>query len=191
MLTKRNKNREVQNLLTVLASAIFCAALLAAVFIYYYNPSGSFIAGRTILDPTIFQQIDYQESDPKTKQKVHFLFDHLEFSYFDTQGQVRKQIISLENYKKFYDLIASEINLQEVTHKIEDLFLVSHPTVLTTNMRTKEASGSSVIKIFQVVQFVKEDYFRIQLRGRLEQGEWVYFYRPNLYRDIMHLFTQK
>ena len=191
VVRETQRNRDIQNILTVLGAAIVCAGLLALLFIYYYGPSGRYLAGHTILDPAIIEQINYQDTHPRTGQKVHFIFDHMEFSYFDPQkGQVRQEAIPAENYQKFYTLIASEKSLDEVTDKIKDFFIKTRPTVLTTSMRTMESSEALTTKIFQVVQFVQEDYFRVQLHEKQEQGEWAYFYRSGLYQDVMHLFTQ-
>lgn len=184
-------NRDIQNILAVLGTAIVCACLLALVFIYYYGPTGNYLAGHTILDPAIIDQINYQEKNLRTGQKVHFIFDNAAFTYFDSQkGQMHKKIIPLENYQKFYTLVASEKSLLEVSDKIKDLFLKSHPTILTINMRTMEGSPHTTTKIFQIIQFVQEDYFRVRLHDSQDQEEWAYFYRLNLFKEIMHLFTQ-
>lgn len=191
MAIEKRSKRDIQNFLAVLGTAVLCAALLAFIFIYYYGPSGRYIAGHTILDPAIIQQINTQERDPKNGQKVHFVFDHFEFSYFDTQtGQLRRLPVSMQNYQKFYKLISSELSVDEKKGKLEQLFVRSHPTLLTTTMRTLNGSASSNTKIFQVVEFVEDDYFRVQLHDKQEQGEWAYFYRVNSYREAMHLFTQ-
>jgi hypothetical protein len=185
----KSKNRDIRNLSAVLGSAIICSGLLAAFFIHYYGPSGHYLAGQAILDPTILEKKNYQERLPNTGQKVHFIFDQMEFFYYDPQkDQMDKKVIPLKNYQKFYDLIASEKSLSEVSEKIENLFLTSHPTILTARMRTRQDSSNVMTKIYQVVQFVQEDYFRVQLQERSEQ-EWVYFYQPHLYRDVMQLFT--
>lgn len=183
------RNRDIRNILAVLGAAVICAALLASVFLYYYSPSGQYFAGYTLLDPAIIEQINYQDQHPRSGKKVRFAFDHIEFSYFDSQkGQVRLSPIPLETYKEFYHMVASEKSLRNLNEKILDLFLKSRPCLLTISMRTKEGSENAVTKIFQVVQFVQEDYFRVQLHEKNE-GEWAYFYRPGLYHDVMHLFT--
>lgn len=186
-----SKNRDIKNLLVVLGSAVVCAFLLAFVFIYYYGPSGHYLAGHTILDPAIIKQINYQENDPLTGKKVHFLFDKMEFSYFDAQkGLEKKQIVSPSNYQKFYQLIASDVSVSEDSLKLEELFRKSRSTVLTISMRTMNGSGTGSAKIFQMVQFVQEDHFRVQLHERQEQGEWVYFTHPHIYQETMNLFTK-
>lgn len=183
------RNRDIQNILAVLGTAIICAVLLASFFIYYYGPSGRYLAGNTLLDPAIIKQINYQDKHPRTGRNVHFIFDHMEFSYFDSQKGPLRQKVSLDNYQKFYNLVAAEKSLIEVTERIKELFFKTHQTVLTISMRTAEGSDVMTTKIFQVVQFVQEDYFRVQLHEGQAQ-EWAYFYLPHLYQDVMQLFTQ-
>jgi hypothetical protein len=188
-MAERRRNRDIQNILAVLGAAVICAALLASLFLYYYGPSGRYLAGNTLLDPSIMDQINYQDQHPRTGKKVHFAFDRIEFSYFDLQNrQMRIFPIPIDSYQKFYKQVASEKSLLEVTQKIQSLFFQSHPALLTVSMRSKEGSESGTPKVFQVVQFISEDYFRVQLHEKNE-GEWAYFYRPGLYQEIMRLFT--
>lgn len=187
-MNKSHKNREIGNILSVLGAAVLCAGLLASIFLYYYSPSGRYLAGNTLLDPTIIEQIHYQDQHPRTGKNVRFIFDHMEFSYFDPQkGQMQISFIPLEVYQKFYTMVTSEKSLEETTHNIQDLFLKSRPSLLTISMRTKEGAENES-KIFQVVQFVQEDYFRVQLHEK-NDGEWAYFYHSGLYQKIMRLFT--
>lgn len=188
---EKRRNRDIQNLLAVLGASVFCAGLLVYLFLYYYGPSGRYIAGHTILDPAIIQQINTQEAASKNRQKVHFVFDRFEFSFFDSQtGQMQRVPVSMAAYQEFYDSIAPLSSLERQDGKIEQLFVRSHPTLLTANMRTLNAPAPSNTRIFQVIEFVEEDYFRVQLHDKQEQGEWVYFYRKNSYQDAMHLFTE-
>jgi hypothetical protein len=190
-MAERRRNRDIQNILTVLGAAVFCAVLLASLFLYYYGPSGRYLAGNTLLDPSIINQINYQDQHPRTGKKVHFAFDRIEFSHFDLQkGQMRIFPISLDIYQHFYKQVASEKSLLEVSPKIQSLFFQSHPALLTVSMRSKEGAESGIPKVFQVVQFIPEDYFRVQLHEKSE-GEWAYFYRSGLYHEIMHLFTKE
>jgi hypothetical protein len=182
------RNRDIRNILSVLVAAVICAGLLATLFLYYYGPSGRYLAGHALLDPMILEKINYQEQHPSTGKKVHLAFDHIEFSYFDPlKGQTRIHSLPIEAYQNFYNLVASEKSLEEVTKETLDLFLRSHPSVLSIRMRTVEGSENLSATVFQVVQFVQEDYFRVQLHEK-EEGEWAYFYHEGLYRDIMHLF---
>jgi hypothetical protein len=185
------QQRDIKNIIAVLGAAIVCAGLIASVFLYYYSPTGRYLAGHTLLDPAVIERINDQEAHPKISRRTHFLFDRSEFSYFDPQsGQMRQQIVSLKDYQKFYNLVASEISLEYLSDNIKALFTITYPAVLSTKMRTIEASGtSSTTQMFQLIQFVKEDYFRIQLHEGRNQGEWVYFHRPQIYQDVMRLLA--
>jgi hypothetical protein len=189
-MAEGRRNRDIRNILAVLGAAVICAILLASVFLYYYGPSGRYLAGNTLLDPSIMDQINYQDQHPRTGKKVHFSFDRIEFSYFDPQKrQMHIFPISVDNYQNFYKRIASEKSLLEVTQNIQQFFLQSHPALLTISMRSREGSENGAAKVFQVVQFIPEDYFRVQLHEKNE-GEWAYFYRPGLYQEIIGLFTK-
>lgn len=189
-MVKEKRNRDIRNILAVLGTAIICAGLLASIFLYYYSPSGRYRAGNTLLDPIIIEQIHYQDQHSRTGKKMRFVFDHIEFVYFDPKkGRERIPSIAIKKYQEFYTLVANEMSLKEVTREIQDLFLKSRPFVLSMSMKTTEGSDNVTAQIFQVVQFVQEDYFRVQLHEK-EEGEWAYFYHPGLYRDIMQLFTQ-
>lgn len=186
MIATGQINHDIRNILFVLLASVICAGLLAFGFLHYYGPSGRYLAGHTLLDPSIIKQIDYQDRYSQTEKKVRFTFDHIEFFYFNSQkGQIHVPFVSLDVYQKFYKMVAFEKSLEEVTNHVRDLFLQSHPSFLIINMHTKEESQS---KVFQIVQIIEEDYFRVQLHESKE-GEWAYFYRPGLYQDSIRLLT--
>lgn len=181
------KNRDVRNFLAVVCASVLCAALLTFLFLYFYGPSGLYRAGNALLDPATMDQINAQLTDPKSRKKVHFTFDHMDFSYFDRQeGKMRKVPVSMQSYQKFYESVASEHSLNEKERNLEHLFMRSHPTLLTINMKTLPSQNATV---FQVIEFDEEGYFRVQLHERQEPGGWVYFYKKNLYQEVIHLFT--
>lgn len=189
------KNRDIRNILTVLGAAIFSAVLLASAFLYYYSPSGHYIAGNILFDPAVVERLGGQKQPSKKGQNFQLIFDRIEFSYLDPQLQMHKKSISLETYQKFYNLVASEKSLQEVadptqriTRSVDEFFMRSPPPSLSISMHTIDRSNHSNTPIFQMIQFVQEDYFRVQLMEK--QGEWAYFYQPRIYQSVMHLFIQ-
>lgn len=184
-MQKKQKNRDVRNLLMVLGFSVFCAGLLTYAFIHYYGPLGHYLAGHVLLDPSTIEEINDQSS-----QNIHFSFDRFEFSYFDKKAaQVQKFSVSKEQYQDFYQSIASLKSLENSEAEIEQFFIQSHPTLLTTSMRTLEGTKKTDDRLFQIVEFVEEDYFRIQLKDNLEHGGWVYFYQPHLFQQVMQLFN--
>lgn len=165
-----HKNRDVRNLLGVLGAAIVCAALLAYAFIHYYGPSGRYLAGHVLLDPAIFKQINYREKDPATGQTVNLQFDRIEFS--KAPNAIKKEI-PVEAYQRFYTLVATDKSVPGHERAF------SEPSSLKIWMK---GMGESA-KIFQVVQFIREDEYRV----RLQDGEWAYFSHPNIYQEVQKL----
>jgi len=185
---KREKNQEIRNFLTVLATAVISAILLVSFFLYSYSPSGRYEARNTLLDPSIMDQINYQDMHPGTGRRVRFYFDHIEFSSSDLKnGKAKASNIPLEAYREFYQMVSSEYSLNSINHEVEDYFFKLPYTVLTIHMQTSEG-GQESGKVFQVVQFVPEDYFRVQLHGS-DRAEWAYFYQQGLYRKMIDLFS--
>ncbi len=190
MALERNQYRDVRNILVVLGIAVICAGLLASLLLYYYGPSGRYLAGNTLLDPAVIEQINAQDQHSRSKKKSHFIFDHIEFSYFESQKkQMSTHAISIEAYQDFYHIVAVEKSLKDVTKDVQNFFITSRPSILTINRRTIGKTENSTNQLFEIVEFVQEDYFRVQLHEKNE-GEWAYFYRPHLYQDIMRLFIQ-
>lgn len=190
MIQEKTRNQDIRNILVVLGSAVFCACLLAGVFLYYYNPSGRYDAGNTLLDPAIIDSINYQDVHPSTGAKIRYSFDNMEFSYVNSQNKnVHLPLEGIESYQAFYSLVGSLQSIVNVGHEIQTLFLKPPYSVLTINLRSAQGNSKENNKVFQVVQFVPEDYFRVQLHGK-NDGEWAYFYQPGLYQKIMELFTR-
>ena len=184
----KQQNHEVKNLLLVLSSAIICAGLLSLAFIYYYGPSGRYLAGNALLNPEVLETLEENNQQMKKGQKVYFVFDHIEFSYFNPQKQYTTiQKVSLEKYQQLYRLIASEKNIVEITEDIKKSF-INNPVSLITSNKILDKSGS---KIFQIIQFAPQDYFRVKLNGDQIHEEWIYFYQHGIYSSILQLFTEQ
>lgn len=179
-MTSKGRNRDIKNLFVVLGSSLICAALLSYFFISNYGPSGKYRAGYTLVDPSIIGQ-------NKEREKVRFVFESIEFSFFDKKlGKSVTIPIQPEQYQLFYQKISSLLSL-DPTPKLEQLFLQSYPTQLTTPLRSVEKEKES---IFQVVEFIEENYFRVKLQGK-GQDSWAYFYQPDLYREIFAIFLDE
>lgn len=187
------KNHDIRNLLFVLSSAFFGAVLLASAFLYYYNPAGRYIAGQTLVDPKIIHTMNQQDKKSKSSQTIHFIFERIEFSYKDPINlQTYKQLIAPATYEQFYTWVSSEKNLTEVTEQIEKSFLTSLPMNLLISIRADEPlhADKEDANIFQLIEFSKDDYFRVRTQERDEQNGWVYFFRPEISNRVRLLFTQ-
>jgi len=178
--------KQVKQLILVLSAAVIGGFLLTALMIMYYGPAGNYIAGQTILSPDVIERISFNDTHPTTGKTVNFVFDHNEFVYFDyLRGDWRQKELSSKEYEQFYQLIFSDKSLDSVSEEVLQFFQKPSPLALITSIRTDNVPQA---KIFQVIQFTKEDYFRVKLHGQ-EEGKWVYFFRAHLYKNIMALFT--
>jgi hypothetical protein len=176
-------------MMLVLGASVLCALVVACALIFFYGPSGSYPARDTLLDPSVISHINIRDKSAKGKGNLQFVFDRIEFSYFDKRlGKMRRNAIPFEQYEKFYTLVSKDISIAEIPEKIESYFDNTYPTLLTIQMRAKEGTiGAN--QLFQEVQFIEEDYFRVQLKTSEKNPGWAYYHHPHLYHDIMKLFT--
>lgn len=188
MSKKSNLHSDIWAILGVLGAATFFALLLALFLIFFYGPSGRYVAGHALVDPKIIEKLNFKGPHPRTEEPVYFIFDRAEFSYFDnSQQKIVQKTLSADDYLNFYQLIQFDESVDLSKETKDKLFLVSHPMLLTTTMRTAEIHHL-VNQIFQVIQITPEGYYRIQLNGQKNEEQWAYFYHPNIYKNIIHLF---
>lgn len=187
----RAKKRQIIQVVALLSSAVFCAALLAGHMIYHYSPSGRYKAGSTLLDPQVIDRVDYQDRHPSTGQKERFIFDHIDLSYQDAHtGQMRRQPISLEAYQAFYNEITRDESLEE-TEALETLFRGPYTPTLALYIQVKGQKGKEEApRVFQILQIApQQDYYRIQLIGQ-QNGEWAYFRHPHISQEGLERLTK-
>ncbi|WP_068466404.1 hypothetical protein [Candidatus Protochlamydia phocaeensis] len=190
MEIRTGAKKELKRILFLLSAAIICAGLLTVFMLYFYGPTGRYLAGNSILTPLTLSQINLRDKHPQTGQNVRFIFDKNEFSYFDRKlGKRHQLVIPSDEYEQFYHLVSSDKSLENVTAEIERAFNSAHPTLLTTNLRIDVSGFAPGSKIVQIIQFAENDYFRVQLHGDGQGMEWAYFYHSGLYQTIMALFT--
>lgn len=184
--------KRVRNLIYVIGSGILFAVAITAFMLYKYNPSGRYLLSNTLLSPETIPQMSYNAYDPKTNGTSRFVFDKIEFSYFDFKNnQWISRTDSIINYGKFYQLVRSEKSVLNPSKEIIALFNQKPPATITLKVHTESpAQWQATTKNFQEVQFANEgDYFRIQLHDQSAHTQWVYFYYPHIYYEIMQLFN--
>lgn len=179
-------NSQVKQIVTVLFSAVLGGFLLAFFLIWYYGPTGQYKADQTILSPEILQHINFKDAHPNTGQNVKFIYDKTDFVYFDNiRGRWVQKEIPLNIYDEFYLTISADKSLVDPKDDVLKLFQQPSPTALVTTVRT---DVSPAAKAFQVIQFTREDYYRVKLHGHGEEGQWANFYHQGIYQKIMTLF---
>lgn len=185
--------KEIRNLLFVLGGGIFCALLVALMLLYYYNPTGRYYARNVLLDPQLTSQLSYMDLNPKTGGSSLFIFDTVEYNYFEP-GLKRWQSteLSSEEYRQFYDSVADDRSLSSVSEDIENLFNQPNLPRLVIRVKTKSDSEWQVsAKSFIEVEFLtKGDYYRIQLRSQSSTENWAYFKHAQILDVLKTLFIR-
>jgi hypothetical protein len=178
---------QIYTLLGVLSAAVICALLLAGILIYYYGPSGKYLAGNTLLESNLATTLSYDDTNIKTGGMSRFVFDGIDFSYHDKRGEPQLIEISPELYQKLYRIIANDSSLLQIPENTSTLFNKSDLNVLSIRVRTESHAGwQDESKRFQEVQFSPQgNYYRIQLHEEDSSNRWVYFYHPDIYQSVL------
>ena len=175
--------KEVKQFILLLSIAAVGGFLFTAWLIAYSKPLSLYQARQIVLAPEVVEKMNFEDLHPEKAEIVNYRFDHHEFVYFDyLKGKWQQKKVSLDKYAQFYRLIEKNQSIDQVAQTTVQLFNQLLPVALITGVRTE---GFIHAKIFQVIQFVKEDYFRVKLQEN-EEESWVYFYQPNLYRSACH-----
>ena len=189
-----SQGSQIRNLLIVFTSGIGLAVLLAFISLYYYNPSGSYLAKNVLLSPESLSSIRFAESSTSSGTP-RFIFDNLEFSFYNQAlKKWEKKFISLEQYNTFYSTLSNEKSFLEVPPEVENAFHKLPPVTLALKVRTEGlANAQTPSTVVTSVEFVEGDYYRIQLREQASQtsslGKWVYFHQPDIYEKILKIFN--
>lgn len=182
---------ELRRLLLVLGSGIAFACLMTVFGVYYYGPSGRYIVKNALISPDILEKMSYNAPNQKINANDRFIFDDIVFSYYNSNENKMSQLsASLDQYKKFYQSIVSDVSLLNVPLDIEALFLKVQPASLILRVKTESnAAWQKESKIFQEVHFAREgNYFRIKLHEQEKSNNWVYFHHPHIYQDVLNQF---
>lgn len=188
------QKKEVRNLVVVVLSGIGLAFFVTLMTLNCYGPSGTYIAKNILLEPQLLEKLNYNDTNSKTGGMSRFVFNEIEFSYYDSsQKQWRRIKIPHNLYQQFYTAVANDRSILNFPKEMENKFTQSPSPTLTLSVRTESpAEWQQEVKVFQEVNFLPQDnYFRIQLHEQNKTGNWAYFYRQNIYSEVMHLFVEK
>ena len=188
METGISPGKQIRNLLLVLGSGIGCAILLALLFLYYYNPSGTYLARNVLLSPESAAAISFNQLNRKSGGVSRFVFDDVEFTFFNkVQKSLKTVHVDLNQYNQFYQMVGS---LRSVEPTDEILSSFSKPNGSTLALKIRPENNQTAAKTFIAVNFVNEgDYFRIELHEQSSTGNWAYFYYPGIYQKVIDLFV--
>lgn len=191
---KETAAKQIRNLLLVVSSGVVAAILLTVSMVYYYGPSGLYIARNVLLSPATMERLAYNDSNPDTGGLARFIFNNIEFTIYDVNVRKYQQLnIGIEKYQKFYDAVSSDRSIEDVTGDIISIFSIGYPSKLTLTVRAEQnGKSNAVTKKFQEVQFAQDgDYYRVELLDQNAIGSWAYFYHPKIYQEVQNLFIPK
>lgn len=189
--TQQSTAQQIRHLLILIGSASLCALLGAILMLNHYGPSGQYSVENALLSPEIVPGLSYFDTNTKTSQNARFVFDGIQFSYYDSQlKRMQTKPVTVEEYRKFYDMISGEISLSEVSDNMMLEFEKTPPATLTLKVKPKSSADTQNLnKEFQQVQFANDSgYYRIELHEQNPVNKWVYFVHPDIYKQVMNLF---
>lgn len=181
---------QIRTLLGILSAAVITAVLLSAGFVYYYGPSGKYLAKNVLLEPGLAPTLAYDDTNYKTGGMSRYVFNGIDFNFYDTEGKPQVMEVPIALYQKLYNRIANDSSLLQVPEGVTSLFNKPDLNVLTIRVRTEShATWQDDAKNFQQIQFSPQsDYYRIQLHEEASLNRWVYFLHPNIYQETLQTF---
>lgn len=189
-----SKTKQIKVLLGVLGAGLITGLLFALGLLYYYNPSGSYVAKNVLLDPENAYSLRFVEPGPKAKSEGKYVFEGVNFTFFNLQTKIPKTVsIKQEQYKEFYSLIANDKSIVTPSLEIQSLFSSHQQAVLALKVRSVSEDVSKGIELtFSEIDFLTEaDYYRVHLRQSGPGSEWIYFYHLGIYQKALNIFIHE
>jgi len=188
-----SKKRQVRNLLSIFAGAAGLALIVSLFMIYNYGPNGRYFLKNVLLEPSTTISLSFDDLNPKTKASSRYIFDGINFTYYDAAKKLVAIKVSPGQYAQFFQATNGDESLAQVPGDILSLFTIGTSAKLVLSTKTEsDASWQFNSKPLQEVQFAKNgDYFRIQLRESTASvnAGWVYFHHPHVYQTASSIFS--
>jgi hypothetical protein len=175
----KSAKAQIRNLLVVIGSAIVFACAAAAMMVRVYGPTGDYQLSNVLLSPETARTMAYRQ----------LVFDHIEYAQRDQETKMWKpQSISLDQYQKFYSTV-EKAQSQQFAAAAAAPFSHHTPSTLTLFVRPATEPVGSRVKVFQVVEFVPDD-FRVELHAdKMDStSKWVYFHYPEIGKLVSKTF---
>lgn len=186
MAIHAEKRSQLRNLFMILFGAVLGAFILAFVVLYRYGPTGQYIAGNILLEPSLVSTLSYNDHNDKTGGSSRFVFDKLILIMPNSQ----RVTISQETYRKFYALIQSDLSIEDKKiQEVAQMFSRGNLANLSIQVRTNSPSSwQEETKVFESISFApNSDYYNVQLHEEKSPNMWVYFYHPGIYKKAMEV----
>lgn len=189
-MLKSGADNQLLHLALVICSAICIGLLLTVSLVYFHGPSGKYVLGNVVLAPEVLDKLNYNDKNPKTGQSDRFVFDHIEFTWYEDEVKEWKKLqVDKEKYATFYNAYRDQSSLLDPSEDILALFKGPFNASIALKVKTESSSSwQADSKDFQEIQFVFQgNYFRVKLHEQNPGDHWVYFYHPHIYHDVLGL----
>lgn len=169
MITLKDANssvcRQVVRLLIILFASIFAAFIAVGLLLHVYGPTGRYIAGNILLEPSLLQSLSIKG------QGGRFIKDSIRF---------QSREISNEQYDQIYDFLKEDASAIEENGEI-------HGKSAILEISIKQDQGK-ISRLLQTVLFYPDSY-RIKLFS--ESGEEIdaYFIHSQVYEKILEILA--
>lgn len=186
-----SKARQVRALLLVFGSGIAMGIIVAIGMLYYYNPSGSYLAKNVLLTPENASTMRFNDSH-SSRGNDRLVLNDIQFAYYDQAAkQTRRMHVDMDKYAQFYAMVSNETSLAYVDDKVKALFNTPHPSSMVLKVKPENAQKSTDAAIpFLTIEFANDgNHYRVQLREQGSEDAWAYFYYEGLYQKVLKLFT--
>lgn len=168
---------QIRNLIMVIGAGMMAALMLAYFLVNQYGPTGQYIAGNIVLQPSLVSKVTFQDKDSR------YSFDRIEWMHFDNaENRWTSSKIDDDTYGKIYQLIKNDKSIIKVTPETQNLFYTSTPSIVTIVVHNENRENT---KVFQEIQFVEHgDFFRVLLKDDNPTQNWIYFFHPKVSEQI-------
>ena len=187
-----SKGTEIRRLLVVFGSAACLAIILTLGMLYYYNPSGVYLARNVLIAPDSASTMRFSEGESRRGNSERLVLDDIIFSFYDLDTrQIKKMHVDMKEYGVFYDLTSNDRSMEAISDDVRVLFQGSKLASMILNVRGEnEQTTQSISKVFLQVDFSDSgNYYRVQLRTQGSQDTWAYFHHQGIYQKSKNIFT--
>ena len=184
------KGKEIRTLLIVLTSGVLTALLIMLAMLKLYNPEGTYSAGNLLLTPSNAYSLAFTEPGAKGKNDLNYKFKGISFTYYDVEKKEwSTKTLTKEQYDTIYSLVKGDVSLPPPTDAVERLFSQNRPATLEIKVTrmTNESSSPAEMNFTELSFSDQGDYYKISLRQNGGNFNWVYFYHPGIYKDVINI----
>lgn len=144
-----------------------------------------------MLSPEVISQMS-RDANKTAGYPARVFLNKIEFSYQDAETK-KRSVHSIDGkiYSKFYSLISGDKSITDIPINLASSFNEMPASSLVITIQDMNKNNPNKVDLFQEVQFLyKGDYYRVELRES-SGANWIYFYHPQIYDKVLHLFTSE